>query len=179
MKLFKIFNFFTAVLLLAATSCNKNLDLTPSDFIDASKAYRNIPDINLGLIGAYAVLGTSSITNTSLISDEAMLPTENTTGRNVATYRWQFDGSNETITAGFDNNYIAIDRINRVLGSIDIVPVDPQKRQLKKGTEENCWPCGLTAILNCCANLHLRTKQTEWELRIWKNLKTQSPQGFQ
>ncbi len=132
MKLSNIFNLIITFLLLAVTSCNKNLGLTPSDFIDASKAYRNIPDINLGLIGAYAALGTSSITNTSLITDETMLPTENTTGGNVSTYRWQYDGSNTTITAGFDNNYIAIDRINRVLSSIDIVPVGPTEATIKE-----------------------------------------------
>lgn len=117
---------------LILAGCNKNLDLKPSDFIDASKAYRNVSDINLGLIGAYAALGTSSITNTSLVSDEAMLPTENTTGRNVSTYRWQIDPTNTTITAGFDENYIAIDRINRVLESIDAVPVGSNEVDYKE-----------------------------------------------
>ena len=109
------------VLAIGFGSCKKSIDLTPSDIIDASKAFRNMEDLNLGVIGVYAALGTSDITNNSLVSDEAMLPNENNTGGNVSTYRWQYDGSNGTITAAFNENLIAIDRINRVLANIDKV----------------------------------------------------------
>lgn len=113
-------------------SCKKAIDLTPSDTIDATKAYRNLSDINLGLIGSYAVLGTSDITNNSLVSDECMLPAENTTGGNVATHRWQYDGSNGTVTAAFSENYIAINRINEALNAIDVVPSAGLEMELKE-----------------------------------------------
>src|SRR4028119_1099055 len=113
-------------------SCKKGLDLYPTDTIDATKAFRNLSDINLGIIGAYATLGTSHITNTSLVSDECMLPTENTTGGGVATHRWQYDGSNGTVTAAFSENYIAIARVNKVLEAIDIVPSAPLENDIKE-----------------------------------------------
>ena len=120
------------LLLILAVSCKKQLDLKPSDLIDTNNAFRNMSDVNLGAIGAYAVLGTSDITNTSLVSDEAMLPSENGTGGGVSTHRWQIDGSNGTITAAYSENYTAIDRINRVLTAIEIVPVLPTETVLKK-----------------------------------------------
>jgi hypothetical protein len=116
-------------LLMAA--CNKSLDLHPSDSIDASKAYRKVSDLNEGLIGAYASLGYSSIHNVSLVSDECTLPNDNTTGKNVSTYRWQLDPSNGTITTPWLDNYVAIDRVNRVLAAVDVVASKPSEAGLK------------------------------------------------
>lgn len=131
MKSYKILSicFGAMVSLATLNSCKK--DLSPSDIIDDTKAYRNLSDINLGLIGAYAALGTSHVTNTSLESDEVMLPTENTTGGQVSTYRWQIDGSNSTITAGWAEYYTFIDRVNRVLKAIDNVPVAADETALR------------------------------------------------
>lgn len=112
-------------------SCKKQIDLKPIDTIDGSKAYRNLSDINLGIIGAYAILGTSDITNNSLVSDECMLPTENLNGGGIATHRWQYDGSNGTITAAFNENYVAIDRVNRALTALDIIVTSPGEQSLK------------------------------------------------
>ena len=116
-----------AFLLIATISfsCAKQLDSKPTDTIDASKAFQTLDDINLGLIGAYQGLSFSAIKTTSLVTDECMLPSENFTGRNVSTYRWQIDGSNTTITDFFAENYIVIDRINRVLKHIDLVKMKP------------------------------------------------------
>lgn len=111
-------------------SCTKDIDLTPTDTIDATKAYRNLSDINLGLIGAYAILGSSDITNTSLVSDESMLPSENINGGGIATHRWQYDGSNGTVTQAFGENYVAIDRVNRALAALDMITT-PGEQTLK------------------------------------------------
>ncbi|MEO6819404.1 MAG: RagB/SusD family nutrient uptake outer membrane protein [Ginsengibacter sp.] len=128
----RLFQFIMIIFAIGAiSSCSKQLDLHPSDQIDASKAFRNVDDLNKGAIGAYALLGYDDITNTSLVSDECMLPTENTTGGGVATYRWQYDGSSGTVTGYFGDNYVVIDRLNRVLAAIDKVsstPADDQKK---------------------------------------------------
>src|SRR5690606_34505303 len=98
------FRYIAFSLLLAA--CNKQLDLKPTDDIDAEKAYRNVQDLDLGLLGAYAAVSYSAVRNSALTSDECMLPSDNTTGRNVATYRWQNDPGNTTITEPWKENYI-------------------------------------------------------------------------
>jgi hypothetical protein len=110
--------------LLLFTSCNKQLDLVPTDDIDPSKALKNVADVNAGLLGAYNALNYySSIFYTSRIVDEVMLPSENSTGSGVATYRWQYDGAFQH-DAWYDN-YRAIDRANRVLAVIDEIPAKP------------------------------------------------------
>lgn len=125
------FHYILLLLSVSVISCDKQIDLKPTDTIDATKAFRNMADINLGLIGAYAILGSSDITNTSLVSDEAMLPSENLNGGGIATHRWQIDGSNGTVTQAFGENYVAIDRINRVLAAIDVISTTPGEQPLK------------------------------------------------
>ncbi|RFS21071.1 RagB/SusD family nutrient uptake outer membrane protein [Chitinophaga silvatica] len=113
-------------------SCNKQLDLSPIDQIDPSKAFRNVADLNGGLLGAYAGLKNNTIYNVSLITDECTRPTENNTGGGIATYRWQIHPSNTTVTSSFDENYIAIDRVNRVLSAINKVKVKADEEELRK-----------------------------------------------
>jgi hypothetical protein len=120
----------TALLSLTVISCNKQLDVLPSDLIDPSKAFRNMKDVNAGLLGAYTKLNyNSSIFYTSRITDEVMLTSENITGGGVATHRWQYDGSFEHNAWG--DNYAAIDYANRVLAAIDAIVPKPGEESLK------------------------------------------------
>ncbi|WP_119078880.1 RagB/SusD family nutrient uptake outer membrane protein [Chitinophaga alhagiae] len=123
----KYFLFIIAIT-FAAAACNKQLDLRPSDYIDPEGAYRNVDDIGQGLLGAYSVLSYySSVRYTSLITDENMLPSENSTGSGVATHRWQYDGS--FLHDAWKDNYIAIDRVNRALSASRGVPVKQSEEE--------------------------------------------------
>lgn len=124
--------YLTLLLCLSLFSCNGELDLSPSDTIDASKAFRTVADLNGGLLGAYAALTFNTIYNVSLVSDECMLPSENSTGGGVASYRWQIDPSNTTITASWSELYVAIDRANKVLAVVDKVTAKPDEGPLKE-----------------------------------------------
>lgn len=115
---------------LGLASCKKQINLLPSDSIDPSKAFQKVEDLNQGLLGAYAALSYySSIYYTSLITDECMLPSENNTGSGFATHRWQYDGSFEH--PAWPDNYVAIDRVNRVLAEVDKVSSKPGEEILK------------------------------------------------
>lgn len=131
LKYHKLFLSVCCILLLAS-SCSKELDLLPTDTFDDSHAFKSVSDLNGGLLGAYASLKTSTITNVSLTSDECNLPSENSTGRGVATYRWQYDGTSGTITADWGNNYTTIDRVNRALKYADEVKAKPAEEPLRK-----------------------------------------------
>jgi hypothetical protein len=115
----------TIILLLSifTMACNKKLDLHPSDTIDAGKAYQKISDLNEGLIGAYAALTSSTIRANSLVSDECMLPSDNSTGQYVSTFRWQYDPSSTTITDAWGEFFVTIDRLNRVLAAADQIKI--------------------------------------------------------
>jgi hypothetical protein len=115
-NLYKIYTFLL-VLFVGAISCTK-LDLKPTDTIDPEKAYRNIGDINVGLLGAYAVVDYTQISLNSTVTDEAAYPTENTVGNSDA-YRWLYTGASGSVTALYGDYYRGIDRVNRTLAAID------------------------------------------------------------
>lgn len=124
------FTILMAAAALCLTACNKQIDLTPTDSIDPSKAFRTVDDLNQGLIGAYANLSYySSIYYTSIVTDECMLPSENSSGSGFATHRWQYDGS--FTHPAWPDNYVAIDRANRVLAAMDNVKAKPAEEGLK------------------------------------------------
>lgn len=119
---------YISIITIAASACNKQLDLRPSDYIDPEGAYQNVEDVNQGLLGAYSALSYySSIRYTSLITDENMLPSENSTGSGFATHRWQYDGS--FLHDAWKDNYIAIDRLNRALSASYRVAVKPSEHE--------------------------------------------------
>ncbi|HAL54719.1 MULTISPECIES: RagB/SusD family nutrient uptake outer membrane protein [Sphingobacterium] len=110
-------------------SCNK-LDLPPTDNIDASKAFRNLEDINMGVLGAYAPLNSSLIEAVAVVSDEAMLPTENTVS-NTASHRWIYDSSSGSVTTSFYDFYMPIARANRVLEALPNISVVASDQNLR------------------------------------------------
>ena len=131
--LYSFFNKITPAVLglsLCVASCSKQLDLKPTDSIDPTKAFQKVDDLNQGLLGAYAELSYySSIYYTSIVTDECMLPSENSSGSGVATHRWQYDGS--FTHDAWPENYVAIDRVNRVLAAMDGVTAKPGEETLK------------------------------------------------
>lgn len=113
-------------------SCNKQLDLQPTDsIIDPERTFRNVADLNSGLLGAYSELTYNTIYSVSLLTDECTLPSENNVGRGVASYRWQIDPGSTTITGSFGEYYITIDRVNRVLGAMSRIPAKGDDIALK------------------------------------------------
>jgi len=114
-KIYKKYILAFSLLILTATSCTK-LDLKPTDTISPDKAFRNASDINLGLIGAYALVDYSTTSLSSTVADENMFPTENTVGNSDA-FRWLYNAGSGSVTSLYGNNYTAIDRLNRVLAA--------------------------------------------------------------
>lgn len=108
-------------------SCDK-LDQGPTDYIDASKAFRNIEDVNMGVLGAYASLTSGWIEPVAIVTDEAMLPTENTVS-NTSSYRWIYDSSSGSVTAAFYELYMPIGRANRILDAIPKITVAAADQQ--------------------------------------------------
>ncbi|RZJ79639.1 MAG: RagB/SusD family nutrient uptake outer membrane protein [Flavobacterium sp.] len=116
-KIYKKYILVFTLLVITASSCSK-LDLSPTDSIDPTKAFRNASDINLGLIGVYALVDNSTFTLSSTVSDENTFPTENTVGNSDA-FRWLYNAGSGSVTSFYNNNFIAIDRANRVLEAIN------------------------------------------------------------
>lgn len=116
-KKFHKANIFLLSILIMLSACTE-LDLQPSDTIDPDKAYRNINDINMGIIGVYSLIDYTQISLNATVSDEAAYPTENTVGNNDA-YRWLYTPSSESVTTLYYTYYQAIDRTNRALAGLE------------------------------------------------------------
>lgn len=109
--------FLLGVLLVSFSSCKKLGDVNPTDTIDPSKAFRNVKDLDLGLLGAYAYLDYSLMGSNAIVSDEITVPDENTVS-NTEAYRWLYNSGSGSVTSAFDDYYVVIDRLNRVLTAI-------------------------------------------------------------
>lgn len=127
MNLKKIFISLSCVGFLLI-SCSK-LKMSPTDSIDPSKAFRNLADLNLGVLGAYAPVDYTLIDASAIVSDEVMLPTENTVS-NTAAYRWLYNSSYGSVTGAWNEYYAIIDRANRVLEAVPGVSVNPGQQSL-------------------------------------------------
>lgn len=117
-----------STLMVLCTGCNK-LDMKPTDSIDPDKAFRNLEDVNMGILGAYAVLDYTLIANNVTVSDEAVVPGENTVS-NTDAYRWLYTPSSGSVTSAFGEYYRAIDRANRVLAALEQLEVAPGEQAL-------------------------------------------------
>lgn len=133
----KIFISLSAVVLLMI-GCKKDLDLTPTDAVDETKAFITVEDVQKGLNAAYASYSRAvTMYVSALASDEVKLGPDNG-GSGQFTYRLQYNsaegGNGEEVTAGFFSFYTMIDQVNRVLANVDVVeaiaPGDEAKRPL-------------------------------------------------
>jgi len=115
-KIYQKYVLILSLLILTASSCTK-LDLVPTDSISPDKAFRNINDINMGLIGAYALVEYTSFSVNSIISDECFFPGESTVNNDA--FRWLYNPSSGSVTSLYGDYYKAIDRVNRTLAGLD------------------------------------------------------------
>lgn len=105
--------------MIAGASCTK-LDFKPIDTIPPEQAFRNISDINMGLLGAYAMVDYSMISLSTIVSDEATFPVENSVGNNDA-FRWLYNSGSGSVTSLYSDYYRAIDRVNRTIAGMDLL----------------------------------------------------------
>lgn len=126
--------------LFISASCKKQLELSPSDSLINSSAFRTISDAQSGTNEVYSRYGTYANTmyQSALLSDEAKLGKDNS-GQGALTYRYQYsaDGtSGGDVTSTFGGYYYLIDQTNRVLTALPSViatPSEEPRRNILKG----------------------------------------------
>lgn len=122
------------------TGCKKDLDLTPTDSVDDSKAFLTVEDVQKGLNAVYTRYARwNSMYVSALASDEVKFGPDNG-GSGQFTFRLQYGVDNTTggdVTNGFGDFYSMIDQANRVLPKVDVVeaarPGDEALRPLLRG----------------------------------------------
>ena len=111
---------FAATIIWSFNSCTKDLDLRPTDSVDASKAYTNMKDITAGLYSVYA--GNSNINRiyiASILADETKLSDENR-GQGQFQFKWQYTST--STPAGLGQQYSMIDQVHRILDALPNIP---------------------------------------------------------
>ena len=129
-----------AAAMLLFSGCKKDLDLTPTDSVDETKAFLTVEDVEKGLNAVYTRYARwNTVYVSALASDEVKFGADNG-GSGQFTFRLQYGADNTTggeVTAGFGVFYSMIDQANRVLPRVDIVeatrPGDEALRPLIRG----------------------------------------------
>lgn len=123
--------FFSSIL-LAVTSCNKQLDLTPSDVIDASKAFTSVTDLEQALLGVYSSNNQTNKTYIgSILADEVKISNENR-GQGQGQFKFQYSSAGGEHNADFSLYYVMLDRLHRVLGAVDNVKTNNDNETVRK-----------------------------------------------
>ena len=119
----KILSLVLISAVLFFTSCKKQLDLSPTDSIDATKAFLSVDDLDKGVLGVYSANNpTNKIYIAAILADEAKISDENR-GQGQFTFKYQFSASGGEHNSDFGLYYVLIDRANRILEVIDGIPV--------------------------------------------------------
>jgi len=139
MNIFKI-AIICAASALALSSCDKQLDLKPTDSLTPLNAFQTINDAQAGTNEAYGRFAAyyNTMYQNALTSDEAALGRDNA-GQGALTYRYQYSSDGTTggdVTSTYSNYYYVIDQTNRVLASLPNVTataVQEPRRNILKG----------------------------------------------
>jgi len=126
-----------SVSLLCLTACNKKLDISPKQSVDATVALTTSDDVESAVVGAYSILGQGALYGTNLFMLADLQASEN-----YASWRGTFQGqrqvANKTMTR--DNSeasrtwiaaYRAINMANVVLDALPVVKDANQKTRLE------------------------------------------------
>ena len=126
---------FLSILLLG--SCEKNLDINPTQSIDETQALKSSSDVEAALVGAYSDLGNADVYGGSLFVRSELL------GNSPSEINWS--GTYQTMTQIYNklipvdntdvrdtwaNSYKTINDVNNVLDAIDIV-LDTRKDRVE------------------------------------------------
>lgn len=106
-------------LLIGVSSCTDVLDQEPKDTIGEDIAFEDADDIEAGVLGVYsAVSGSNLVALASRASDEVRLSDENR-GQGVQVHNWTYNSSTPEAEGLWVNNFVIINRANRVLAAIE------------------------------------------------------------
>jgi len=122
------FFIITVFSLLMTTSCEKQLDINPTQDIDESQALQTSSDVEAALVGAYSDLGDADTYGGALFVRSELL------GNSSAEINWsgtfqtmtqifnkQIPVDNSDIRDTWTDSYQTINDVNNVLGALDIV----------------------------------------------------------
>jgi len=128
---------FSLIIIITSESCSKQLTILPTDQVDATTVFSNIPNLNAAVLGVYSNWKEEYLVRVgSVLSDECRIGLKNSgigiTGSGQNLFRWAFTANDEEVTDPWANPYQVISQVNSILASIDKVPVSNAADQAEK-----------------------------------------------
>ncbi|BDC98268.1 RagB/SusD family nutrient uptake outer membrane protein [Persicobacter psychrovividus] len=134
------------LLLMWFSACTGKLDITPTDVIDRSVAYKNVEDLESGLAAIYGLFPKSPTLRTSTY--QTNLCKMASKGRNIGSsgYTWQYTPDTPSLMSdyGWSGYYSAINAVNILLAEADLIPA-PDDESVKQVNQIKGEAYGLRA----------------------------------
>lgn len=109
------------VIAFAFLACESELATSPFDSIDATAAFQNVDDLNSGALGAYGTISGQNIFAINALMTDNLRRASTNTGQGMQLFNHNVVASDGTANGAWNNAYISIDRINRVLTAAENV----------------------------------------------------------
>ena len=116
--------FMPLIVAFAFISCESELATSPFDSIDADAAYQTVADLDAGALGAYGGISGQNIYEINALMTDNLRRASSNTGQGMQLFNHNLVAGDNTAAFVWQNAYITIDRINRVLQAIETV--EPQ-----------------------------------------------------
>jgi hypothetical protein len=123
-----------AVAALALQSCEKRIDLLPTDSINEANAFQTVTDLEQGLYAAYGSWsGENTMYVNAIVADETKISNENR-GQGQFEFKWQYvPAQGGSASGGWSSFYYTIGLVNKELAAIDNVkPANAAETDLKE-----------------------------------------------
>jgi hypothetical protein len=133
-KMKKIKFLITCMVLFAGTSCNKQLNTVPTDFVSSIYYYNNADELNMGLAGIYDILGdqttyaASMLYNLSYTNDEGIM----VHGAFIPASNFSYDPGTPELVNLWNTLYRGINNANILLEAIDAPNADKVSLAIKE-----------------------------------------------
>ncbi|NDC78170.1 MAG: RagB/SusD family nutrient uptake outer membrane protein, partial [Chitinophagia bacterium] len=119
---------------LALQSCEKRIDLLPTDSINEANAFQTVTDLEQGLYAAYGSWnGENTMYINAIVADETKISNENR-GQGQFEFKWQYvPAQGGSASGGWSSFYYTIGLVNKELAAMDNVkPANATEADLKE-----------------------------------------------
>jgi starch-binding outer membrane protein, SusD/RagB family len=127
---------YLSILIFLSASCEKNLDIEPSDYMDGDLALSTDANVKTVLVGAYtvfmedAIYGGNILRNSELFAADDELSWVGTYNGPREIYNHQIITANDDVTNQWLKSYKCINVCNNILSAMDVV-VDEDKNRVE------------------------------------------------
>lgn len=120
MKILKT-NLLILLVALVGFSCEDQLSTSPYDLIGADAAFQTAADLEAAALGAYGGVSGQNIYAINALITDNLRRADTNTGQGMQLFNHNIIAGDGTVLGAWNNAYVVIDRINRILGALESV----------------------------------------------------------